>query len=70
MNIHTAIIEKDGLAHSNEFLGDINLDMAFMACFILYYIGHQKYNKDSILAGAKPFISYLFQKISYIRKML
>jgi hypothetical protein len=69
MNIHTTIIEKNGLARSNKFLSDINLDMAFMACFVLYYIGHQKYNKDSILTGAKPFISYLFQKISYIRRM-
>lgn len=56
MNIHTTIIEKDGLARGNKFLGDINLDISCPP-------------RNRYQAGAKPFISYLFQKISYIRKI-
>lgn len=37
--------------------------IAFVACFVIYYIGYQKYNKDSILSGARPFIAYLINKL-------
>jgi O-antigen/teichoic acid export membrane protein len=37
--------------------------LAFVACFIVYYVGYQKYNEDYILAGVKPFISYLIRKL-------
>jgi len=36
--------------------------IAFVACFVVYYIGYQKYNEDSILAGLKPFFSYIIHK--------
>ena len=37
--------------------------LAFIACFIVYYLGFQKYNNESILYGLKPFISYLIGKL-------
>ena len=37
--------------------------LSYTACFIICYAGYQKYNEDSILAGARPFISYLIGKL-------
>ncbi|MHC4636262.1 MAG: lipopolysaccharide biosynthesis protein [Planctomycetota bacterium] len=36
--------------------------LAFVACFIIYCVGYQIYNKDSIFAGLKPFLSYIIHK--------
>ncbi len=44
--------------------------LAFIACFLIFYVGYQKYNEDSILASLKPFCSYIIQKFNYlIRKI-
>jgi O-antigen/teichoic acid export membrane protein len=36
--------------------------LAFVACFVIYYIGYQKHNENSILAGLKPFFYYIRDK--------